>query len=143
MMDTFLAVIVAGMMFLFAFRIASAILKSEIFWIFIGLVIVIGFFSDKNDVTNIPDSQDSSIYSSSGDNYIKEDSVFCLSESALDKQTELLASGVLEYVPQCFSAARDIKVQILDFKMLGGIAKVTGVENGKEMWTTAESLVNK
>jgi len=71
-MDTFLAVIVAGMMFLFAFRIASAILKSEIFWIFIGLVIVIGFFSDKNDVTNIPDSQDSSIYSSSGDNYIKE-----------------------------------------------------------------------
>jgi len=123
-MDTFLAVIVAGMMFLFAFRIASAILKSEIFWIFIGLVIVIGFFSDKNDVTNIPDSQDSSIYSSSGDNYIK-------------------ASGVLEYVPQCFSAARDIKVQILDFKMLGGVAKVTGVENGKEMWTTAESLVNK
>lgn len=143
MMDTLLAVIIAGLMLLFAIKVVSAILKSELFWIFIGLVILIGIFSDRNKSTDITHKQDNDTYTVSEDNYLEEGSLFCLSEAAYNKQTELLASGISEYAPHCFSAARDIKVQIQDFKVIGGIAKVVGIENGKEMWTAAESLANK
>lgn len=142
-MDTFLAVIVAGMMFLFAFRIVSAILKSEIFWIFVGLVILIGFFSKRDNSPDNSQQQDNASYTASGDKYLEEGGVFCLSEAALDKQTELLAAGIMEYAPQCFSAARDIKVEMLDFQILGGVAKVVGVDSGNEMWTTSEFLIKK
>lgn len=79
----------------------------------------------------------------SGDKYIAKDSVFCLSERALENQSQMLAAGVMNFSPQCFSAAQDIKVVLDDFKVFSGTAKVVGVDSGKVMWTTSESLIEK
>lgn len=97
-------------------------------------------YNNANDTTDKNVTSDKVM---SGDKYIAKDSVFCLSEKSLENQSQMLATGIMKFAPQCFSAAQDIKVVLDDFKMFSGTAKVVGVDNGKEMWTTSESLIEK
>lgn len=136
--------IVLGALYIL-FKISSRILKSNTFWIIVGISFLITLFTEKSgdNVNNKNINPDKSIQSGSRDKYIAKDGVFCLSEKSLEHQYQMLAAGIMQFSPQCFSATKDIKVVLVDFKMLGGTAKVMGADNGKEMWTTSENLIEK
>lgn len=139
------AVAVWGITLLVVLKVGSYLIKSEIFWIALALTAMGYFFGDKDKSTTVskPEEPVAQTVSSSGEKYLEEGGLFCLTESAHDRQYEMLAAGIKKFDPQCFTAARDIRVELVDFQMLGGVAKVIGVESGNEMWTTSEQLITK
>lgn len=71
--------------------------------------------------------------------YLKNDSVFCLSERQFDLQIDLLTQGITKAAEHCYLSAYDVDIVMINYGM-SSKTKVRSIVDGTTMWVTTESI---
>jgi hypothetical protein len=80
------------------------------------------------------------VQAKNGVKYLQNESLFCLSESSYNEQTELLADGIMQYANRCFSSnGGKQKVKLIDFSWSGKCV-VQRFSDNKKLWIDCESV---
>lgn len=93
---------------------------------------------NSNYHTQVPrKSRPENVNSKSGDGYIKDQGVFCLSEASFDRQVEYLARGHMSYASGCYSTPARQSVWLKDTSW-NGTCILERVSDEREIWTFCE-----
>ncbi len=100
------------------------------------------FLPDENGSRSSTSTAKSSTPTRSSQPYIENDSLFCVSEDALDTQTKILVSGRQVFSQGCGATGVDIDVILKSGGGLG-VTKAVGIDNNSIYWVHSESIKYK
>lgn len=90
--------------------------------------------------TNNSNASVSQSNTGTGERYIDNESLVCVTEETFDKQIELISLNDLHYVRGCFSPPEKQIVSLVDIQMLSGKCKVLRRSDDAYLWSTCEGI---